>query len=150
MWGVSIYLLPVAGRRRLFPLLCRRRPFPCKNSNYLLTSRKISAILLLQRSGRLCECRFLYDVDTPLIMCFHRPSKTLILPVTSGSLPFAAVVFYPPYGSRFLFLTKSARCDILLIGFKLSIHSLIFTFFKRRPYFRGRSFTIKARLLKYP
>ena len=102
--------------------------FLAKNSNYLLTSRKISAILLLQRSGRLCECRFLYDVDTPLIMCFHRPSKTLILPVTSGSLPFAAVVFYPPYGSRFLFLTKSAQYDILLIGFKLSqIHSLIFT-----------------------
>ena len=90
--------------------------FLAKNSNYLLTSRKISAILLLQRSGRLCECRFLYDVDTPLIMCFHRPSKTLILPVTSGSLPFAAAVFYPPYGSRFLFLTRCELCDILIIA----------------------------------
>ena len=69
---------------------------------------------------------FLYDVDTPLIMCFHRPSKTLILPVTSGSLPFAAVAFYPPCGSRFLLLTKSARCDILLVGFKLSIISTHF------------------------
>lgn len=95
---------------------------------------------------------FLYDVDTPLIMCFHRPSKTLILPVTSGSLPFAAVVFYPPYGSRFLFLTRCELCDILLVGFKLSqIHSLIFTSSsKGDPVFRGRSFTIKARLLKCP
>ena len=92
------------------PLLFRRRPFPCKNSNYLLTSRKISAILLLQRSGRLCECRFLYDVDTPLIMCFHRPSKTLLFACHLRLTPLCGCRILSPVRQPFSFLDK--KCTI--------------------------------------
>ena len=107
---LSFAVVALTGRRRLFPLLFRRRPFPCKNSNYLLTSRKISAILLLQRSGRLCECRFLYDVDTPLIMCFHRPSKTLLFACHLRLTPFCGCRILSPVRQPFSFLDK--KCTI--------------------------------------